>query len=316
MGFSVEKSGMMTTIQDSGRTGYRSIGMPVSGPMDTTAFRLANLLVKNEENTPALEVTMQGPVLHFTANTVIALCGADMNPTINHEQVSNNQPLHIAKGDVLRFGMPAKGMRVYISFHGGIKLNKQLGSCSTYTPAAIGGYHGRPLKAGDKIELNVREHSDRKVSWSASPSFFNYLQKREIRVIKSKQWKWFAEEAQSSFLSEEFTIQAESDRMGYRLHGPSLLTKEAQELSTEGIAKGSIQVPASGQPIILMADSQPTGGYPKIANIITADLPIIAQLKPHEKITFKEVSLEEAYQALRDFEDDMKLIRAGIRLKK
>ncbi len=194
-------------------------------------------------------------------------------------------------------------------------MDKQLGSCSTYTPAKVGGYYGRPLKAGDKIEFNHQGHTERKISWSASPSFFTYLHKKEVRVLKSKQWNWFTEEAQSSFFSEEFTIQAESDRMGYRLDGPKLMMNEARELDTEGIATGTIQVPPNGQPIILMADSQPTGGYPKIANIITADLPVIAQLKPLEKIQFKEVTLEEAYRALTTIEDDFKIIKAGIRLK-
>jgi antagonist of KipI len=315
MGFSVEKSGLMTTIQDNGRTGYRNIGMPVSGPMDTTAFRLANLIVGNRETEAALEVTMQGPVLHFTSDTELALCGADLNPSINDEQVSNNKPLLIKKGDVLRFGLAEKGMRVYIAFKGGIKIEKQLGSSSTYLAAGIGGHKGRALKAGDKIELNLQGHSERDIPWFASPFFFTYLQKREVRILKSKQWNWFTKEAQSSFLSRDFTIQSESDRMGYRLDGPTLMTKERRELSTEGIVKGSIQVPANGRPIILMADSQPTGGYPKIANVITADLPVIAQLKPLEKIRFREVTMQEAYQALVDKEEDFKLLKAGIRLK-
>ncbi|EDL66145.1 biotin-dependent carboxyltransferase family protein [Bacillus sp. SG-1] len=315
MGFTVEKSGLLSTIQDSGRTGYRRIGMPVSGAMDDKAFRFANLLVGNNEGDEALEVTLQGPVLHFKSDTVIAISGADLNPSINNEPVPNNKPLLVGKGDVLRFGMAEKGMRAYVAFKGGLKVVKQLGSSSTNTLAKLGGYKGRALKAGDKIALNIEGHKDKQIQWSLSPTLFTYLQKKEVRIIRSRQWDWFTEEAQMHFLSGSFTIKPESDRMGYRLSGPALALKQSQELLTEGIAKGTIQVPASGQPIILMADSQPTGGYPKIANVITADLPIIAQLKPNESLSFKEVTLEEAYEALRETEAEMKMIRAAVRMK-
>ncbi|WP_421378778.1 biotin-dependent carboxyltransferase family protein [Bacillus salacetis] len=315
MGFAVEKSGLLTTIQDSGRTGFRSIGMPVSGPMDKFAFRMANLAVGNEENEAALEVTLIGPVLHFTSDTVIAICGAALNPSINNEQIVNNKPLLIHKGDVLRFGTASAGMRAYIAFKGGLKIDQQLGSSSTNTLAKVGGFKGRSLKAGDKIELNTKSLIDEKVDWSLSSSLFSYLEKRELRVLKNRQWDWFSEEAQTRFLSEKFTIQQDSDRMGYRLTGPALSLKKPQELLTEGIAMGSIQVPSSGQPIILMADSQPTGGYPKIANIISADLPIIAQLKPNETLTFKEVTLEAAYEALKKTESEMKIVKAALQMK-
>jgi antagonist of KipI len=315
MGFTVEKSGLQTTIQDSGRFGYRRIGMPVSGPMDDTAFRLANLAVGNKEGYAALEVTLQGPVLHFTSDTVIAICGADLNPSINNEYVLNNKPLQVHRGDVLRFGMASTGMRAYIAFQSGLKIEKQLGSSSTNTLAKIGGLHGRALKAGDKIALNAEAYSDKKCDWSISPSLFSYLQKKEVRIIRSRQWDWFSKEVQSRFKSGSFTIRPESDRMGYRLSGPLLSLKQPRELVTEGIAMGSIQVPPNGQPIILMADSQPTGGYPKIANIISADLPVIAQRKPNETITFREVTLAQAYEALTVNEAATKVVKAAIHLK-
>ncbi|RIW35067.1 biotin-dependent carboxyltransferase [Bacillus salacetis] len=315
MGFSVERSGLLTTIQDGGRIGYRDIGMPVSGPMDELAFRMANLLVGNAEGEAAVEITLQGPVLQFTSQAIIAICGADLNPSINDEPVSSNKPLQVRRGDVLRFGVAERGLRAYISFKGGMQVSKQLGSSSTNTLAKIGGYAGRPLKAGDKINLNTEEPGGSTIPWSLSPSLFSYLGKKEVRVIKSTQWDWFTEETQISFLSKEFMITPESDRMGYRLSGPPLRMKYSQELLTEGITKGTVQVPASGQPIVLMADSQPTGGYPKISNIITADLPVIAQKKPHETVTFKEVTLEDAYKALRNAENDIKLAAAAIRLK-
>jgi antagonist of KipI len=316
MGFIVVKSGLLTTIQDRGRIGYRDIGMPVSGPMDELAFRAANLLVGNHEGDTAVEVTLQGPVLHFTADTIIAICGADLNPSINEEPVPNNKPLLIHQGDVLRFGMAAAGMRAYVSFRGGLHINKQLGSSSTNILAKIGGYEGRALKAGDKAALNTEGHYGMETyHWSLSQTVFSYLEKKEVRVLKSSQWDWFTEEARSIFLTESFRILPDSDRMGYRLSGPALWLEKPQELLTEGIAKGTVQVPSSGKPIILMADSQPTGGYPKIANIITADLPIIAQLKPSETISFKEVTLEEAFTALRDTEEKMKMVKAAIRLK-
>lgn len=315
MGFSIEKGGLLTTIQDGGRSGYRNIGMPESGAMDRWAFRLANLLLRNREDSPALEITLQGPVLNFTSEAVIAICGADLNPEINGEKIAMYKRLYIKKGDVLRFGMAASGMRSYIAFKGGIKAAEQLGSASTNTIAGIGGYNGRALKPGDKIEVNSTEIQEREINWTLSSSLFSYMKKREVRVIRSLQWEWFTEEARKRFSAEKYAIRPESDRMGYRLDGPELSMKHQEELLTEGITKGTIQVPSNGQPIILMADSQPTGGYPKIANVITADLPIIAQLKPNETISFKEVSLQEAHQALREAEAEMRVARAGILLK-
>jgi antagonist of KipI len=315
MGFTIEKSGLMTTVQDFGRLGYRKIGMPVSGPMDPFAFRLANLLLQNDENCPGLEITLQGPVLHFTADTEIAICGADLTPSINDQIVMNNKPLPVQKGDVLRFGMAGSGMRAYIAFKNGINIPKQLGSTSTNTRAGIGGVEGRALKAGDQLDLFPSHYQYRKSNWGLSPSLFTYMEQREVRVLRSTQWESFKKSAQEDFLSGMFTILPESDRMGYRLKGPNLELSELNELLTEGIAMGTIQVPSNGQPIILMADSQPTGGYPKIANVITADLPVIAQLKPNQKISFREVSLEEAHLALKDAESFLKMIKAALKLK-
>ncbi|WP_456274438.1 5-oxoprolinase subunit C family protein [Bacillus sp. AK031] len=315
MGFSLEKSGLMTTIQDGGRIGYRNIGMPVSGPMDPFAFHLANLLLQNDENCPGLEITLQGPVLHFTADTEIAICGADLTPSINDQNVMNNKPLHVRKGDVLRFGMAASGMRAYIAFKNGINNPKQLGSTSTNTRAGVGGIEGRALKAGDKLDLYPAQYHGSKRNWGLAPSLFTYMEKREVRVLKSTQWDSFNSRAQADFLSGMFTILPQSDRMGYRLEGPRLELSESKELLTEGIAMGTIQVPSNGQPIILMADSQPTGGYPKIANVITADLSVIAQLKPNENIAFREVSLKEAHLALRQSEYKIRMIKAALKLR-
>ncbi len=318
MGVIVEKAGLYTTIQDLGRNGYQRYGVPVSGAMDTWAFQLANLLVQNPLNTPSLEITLIGPTLRFTKTMYISVCGADLSPTLNNVPIRIGKRILIKKGDVLRFGKPLSGCRAYIAFSGGLLVPNTLNSSSTYSPSEIGGKDGRALVAGD--ELFIDSHPSQVLvhdsNWFLSPMLFQYNTNQVIRIVKGKQWDWFTEEAHRIITEQKFFIQPNSDRMGYRVTSDLKLTlTHSQELITEGTSIGTIQVPASGDPIILQADCQPTGGYPKIAHVISSDLRILAQKKPNEYIRFKIVERYEAMESLRNSHKQLNYVGKAIERK-
>ncbi|WP_256558247.1 biotin-dependent carboxyltransferase family protein [Halobacillus sp. A1] len=322
------KDGLLTTIQDLGRTGYQKYGVIVSGSMDTYAHRLANLLVGNEEEEALLEATLLGPVIEFKKDTVISICGGDLSPDINGKKVGMWKAIFVKSGAVLKFGKPKTGCRAYIAFAGGLDISKVMESRSTYIRAQIGGYKGRPLQSEDVIPLrrSSADHSQSQAStedllfnetdWTiASDMIPNYTSRPVISLIKGPQFEWFKEESQKALYSESFKISSQSDRMGYRLEGASLFLKAKKELISEAVAFGSIQVPPDGNPIILLADRQTTGGYPKIGQVASVDLPVLCQTKPGEQLSFKEVSLEEAQQAYLEQEHSIQLLKRSISLK-
>ncbi|WP_442594059.1 biotin-dependent carboxyltransferase family protein [Neobacillus sp. D3-1R] len=298
MGVIVKKPGLLTTVQDLGRTGYQRDGIMVSGVMDTLSMKLANILIGNKETEAVLEITLIGPTLIFSVNTLISICGGNFSPTINGIPVAMYKPLIVQKGDTLEFGTVQQGSRCYIAFKGGIPVQKVLGSKSTCIPAKFGGFNGRPLLKNDLLPIKDFSISpNRKLNWRISSNFSQLLFKEEpIRFIKGRQHALFTEESIKTFKTKSFILTKDSNRMGFRLQGPDLTLRKQQEMITEGVAFGSVQVPANGQPIILMADRQTTGGYPKIAQVIQADLPRLAQLNIGDSISFSEVTLVEAQQ--------------------
>ncbi|WP_139956106.1 5-oxoprolinase subunit C family protein [Flavicella sediminum] len=289
------KPGFSTTIQDLGRFGYQDYGMPISGAMDTDAAKLANWLVGNHSNEAVLELTLIGPVMKFHSTTFIGITGANLNPQINGTAIAMYKSVKVEKGAVLSFGKLSSGVRTYISFSGGLQLEKELGSFSTYSYAALGGFQGRALKKGDRLLLNTKNITEVK----KVPKEFQlaYTSSLTVRVLPSIEFDLFSEESQKTFFEKEYVIGAQSNRMGYRLEGDALCLKEKAELLSSGIITGTVQVPENGQPIVLLTDAQTTGGYPRIANVIAIDLPFLGQQKPGDKIRFRQVSLEEA-QAL------------------
>jgi len=292
----IESAGILCTIQDAGRFGYQRYGMPVSGAMDVYSLQLANSLVGNLACEACIEATLTGPVIIFKSPAFIAICGADMLPFINANRVQNNMTIRVSKEDRLHFAGLKTGCRAYIAVAGGFKIAKVMGSKSTYLRAATGGFEGRALKTGDTLEL-VQVMNDLNIKTIPYEFSVNYENEDPVRIIAGPEIKMFEFDAIRSLLTTPYVISAQSDRMGYRLHGETLkhITGKADILSS-GIPMGTIQVPGSGQPIILMADRQTTGGYARIAIIASIDLTRVAQLKPGDTIRFREIRLDEAQQ--------------------
>lgn len=306
----VIKPGMLSSFQDAGRVGHQPLGVSVVGAMDQRAHRLANTLVGNIEDTASLEITMTGPTLQFTQACCIALCGADMSPKINGQPIAMNRPLIVRSQDELHFGARKHGTRTYLAAHGGFAIPDVLGSQSTYLRSHFGGWHGRALKRGDEIPLQrplkVFDHNGPKLDALAKalwdirlylPSVISSSVRSHIRLIKSVQWEEFTPSSREALLTQSFRISADSERMGYRLQGPEILMARPRQMISEATTFGTIQVPAGGQPIVLMADRQTTGGYPKIAYVATIDLPLLAQMGPGDVVQFELISLKAA-QAL------------------
>ena len=315
----IKKPGLLSTIQDLGRTGYKRYGIISSGSMDQIAHRIANMLVLNEEDVEAIEITMKGPVIQFQNDAVIAITGGQLAPAINEEKVEMYRPVLVREGDVLSFGRAKEGIRSYVAVHGGFSVNRVMQSASTYLRAGIGGYKGRALKKGDVLPLKKTisiEEWDKPIKWSAKR--FSHSQDRmpkTIRVIKGLQYDAFTEDSQRSFEEKEYTVMPDSDRMGYRLDGENLSLKEQREFISEAVSFGTIQVPADGQPIILMADSQTLGGYAKLAQTATVDRSILAQLKPGERLTFKVIGLNEAQRLLIEQEQELQILKRAIAIE-
>jgi len=290
----VHKAGLLTTVQDRGRFGYQRFGMPVSGAMDTFSLELANLLVGNDPNDACLEATISGPELEFTGATWVAITGADMDPHLNGQGIPMSTAIEVRLGDRLGFRGLKSGCRAYIAFAGGIDTPPVMGSRSTYLRAGIGGFHGRALMPGDELPLGEPMGKPRlkKIPEGLIPE---YKHEQIIRVISGPEAHYFEMAGLRSFLSTEYTVTAQSDRMGYRLSGEPIMHKEGMSgIISAGVSAGTIQVPGDGQPIILMADRQTSGGYARIANVITVDLSLLAQMRPGDKLSFKEIPLARA----------------------
>ncbi len=313
----IEKPGLLTSIQDLGRCGFKKYGIITGGAMDPVSYRMANLLVQNEENEPTIEMTLYGPTIRFLENTIIALCGGNLSPSLNGRPMQMACPIHIQKGDVLTFGQPKTGCRAYLAIRGGIKIQKVMGSYSTYLRAQIGGFKGRSLQKGDQLEyVPVNQESDViSTKWFASGMHIESSGAKKVRVLKGRHFEEFTNRSIDTFSKESYTISPQSDRMGYRLDGTLLELSESKEIISEAVTFGTIQVPANGKPIILMADSQTIGGYPKIAEVISADLPVVAQAKPGDSLQFEFVTLDEAQRLYLDQEKEMKIIKRGIEMK-
>ena len=314
----IRKGGMQTTVQDLGRTGFQKYGVIAAGAMDPYALRMANLLVGNEENSAALEVTMIGPKLHFAEPAIISICGGNLSPQLDGKAVKSWRSIVVAKGQTLTFGKPQSGSRCYIAVAGGIDVPKVMDSRSTYLRAKLGGYQGRALESGDQLALCEATATPK--SAAETGSWFGpsppYSSEPVIRITKGRQFELFSQKSRDHFLSETFSVNSQSDRMGYRLDGSRLALDKAQEMVSEAVVFGSIQVPTDGNPIILMADRQTAGGYPKIAEVITVDLPLISQLKPGDRLRFTEVSIEEAQRLLRLQEKSINCLKRAIKLKR
>ncbi|MCM3760057.1 biotin-dependent carboxyltransferase family protein [Alkalihalobacillus oceani] len=329
MSILVEKPGLLTTVQDNGRIGFQKFGIIASGAMDRYALRAANVLLENDEYEAALEITLVGPTVTFTEDALIAICGADLSPMVEKKPVPMWRAVFVKKGTTLSFGAAKHGTRAYLAVAGGYDIPEVMNSRSTYLRAGIGGFEGRALKANDQLYIRKSNRQDRLEALKqrageepfceATLPLFRYIRPSYetnplIRVVKGMQADSFEQESIDAFYREPFKVLPQSDRMGFRLAGPPLRLKHKEQLLSEAVTFGSIQVPSDGNPIVLMADRQTTGGYHKIAQVITVDLPVMAQLNLGAEVRFKEVSLEEAQLLLLEQELNFEQLKQGVRL--
>ncbi len=293
----IQKVGLQSLIQDNGRTGYQSYGVPISGVMDKSSAKIANWLVGNPDNTPVLEMTLIGATIQFSDAIQIAITGGDLSPKINGHRVAMYETLKVKSGDTLSFGRVINGCRAYLAIRGYWQVNSWLGSSSAssfkgniLTPESI-------LEQDQTLQIIPLLPIIKKIyPIDKRPIFQNTTR---VRVLAGPEFKHFSQEAIGFFFSKGYKIQANSNRMGYRLNGTIYNFTSPPPLISSGIIPGTIQITSAGQPIILLADAQTTGGYYRLANVIQADMDKLAQLKPNDTIWFSLVTLEEAYEANR-----------------
>jgi antagonist of KipI len=294
----VIKAGMLTTIQDRGRWGLQSRGVPVAGPMDPVSHRIANTLVGNDGSAATLEVTLLGPELEFEDERTIAVTGAEFEITVDGRPAPMNAPFIVSAESRLRFGPRARGARAYLAIAGGIDVRPTLGSRATHLISAMGGVDGRPVKSGDRLPLGDPARGRRSAP-ALSESVVTLPDRHaRIRVLAGPQQEYFTADALDALQSVPYAIGQDSDRMGFRLEGPRLTHARGADIISDATPLGVLQVPASGQPILLMADRQTTGGYPKIATVISADISVAGQLGPGDTIAFEVCTPIEALAAL------------------
>lgn len=288
----------MTTVQDLGRWGHQATGVSVAGPMDRFSHRLASLLVGNEANAAGLEITLAGPELEFERAAVVAVCGADFDLAVDGENVATHVRLEVPAGACLRFGRRHAGARAYLAVAGGIQTPIVLGSRATHILTAIGGVNGRALVAGDRLPVPAHGSAQRPVRSAVRGVALPQNGRAELRVLPGPHYDWFTSEALDAFSRTAYAVSPRSDRMGYRLSGAALPRHRLQEPISAPVACGTVQVPPAGEPILLMADAQTTGGYVRIASVIAADLPLAGQLAPGDGVTFRISTRQQAAAAL------------------
>ncbi len=325
MSIKVINGGLLTTVQDSGRYGMQAGGMQVSGVMDYPAALLANLLVGNKVDfavnpfgTPmaaVLESTFAGPELEFQQDALVAVTGGVPQLQLDGHSVAPYKALVIRQGQRLRVVSQKQGTRAYIGVAGGIDVPEVQGSRSTNLKLKLGGWQGRKLVAGDILPVGELESASRKMlagqlALPQAQEFYAQVQEKLsqqepliIRIVPGPQQEYFSPQELEKFAQEIYTISNEADRMGYRLEGRPVEKIQQQDLITDGIVFGSIQIPPNGQPIIMLADHQTTGGYPKIATAATVDLPLLAQAMPGRKIQFAFITVQTAQRLLRQWAD-------------
>jgi antagonist of KipI len=293
--FKVIKPGLQTTVQDLGRYGFREFGVSPSGVMDPYSLQMGNLLVGNVLGEAALEVTLIGPVLMALHDVSMAICGGNLSPKINGQEIPLWKSNVIKKGQILSFGELKEGVRTYISIAGGIDVPLVLNSKSTYLTGKFGGFEGRAIKEGDTLFGNPFTRRNRFLHTQLIPKYTSPLR---VRVIVGPHTDKFTPAGLETFLNDEYSISSQSNRMGYQLTGPKIEHRSTADIISDAIPLGGIQVPASGQPIILMAEHQTTGGYSRIGTVISADIPLLAQAQPGTSVRFMEISLQTAQDLL------------------
>jgi biotin-dependent carboxylase-like uncharacterized protein len=331
VGLKVLRAGILSTLQDLGRWGHQRYGVPVSGVMDEYSHRLANILVGNDENEATIEMTLVGPGFTLTRDALLAVCGGDFEARVNGETLPKARPVLVRAGSALDFAACRRGCRAYIAVAGGFQVEPVLGSRSTFMRGAFGGWQGRALKRGDLLPTA-----------DPDPSFFPSLHQKlgsrraamvypgwaatervellapwpwTLRFVPGQHWTLFPEEARERFVSGEYRVGSNSDRQGYRLMGSLLQPSEPVNLVSAGVTFGTIQVPPDGEPIVLMASRQTTGGYPRLGEVASVDASLLAQAPPGAGVRFRPVSLSDAQALLLERDRDLARMREAVRLR-
>jgi len=327
MSLIVERAGFLTSVQDLGRVGFRQFGVSSGGALDSFGLRVANLLVGNDEGAPGLEITLGGLQLRFEDERLVVWCGGEFEVRIGSKALPAGHAARAQAGERLKFGRSQIGCRSWLVVSGGIDVPSTLGSRSTDLRAGFGGCGGRALRDGDVLPLSLYPKSSAFVkarthkptlsisSWTAPHDWVTPAKPKPIlRFIRGIDWNRFNASTLKRLTGEAFTVSPDSDRMGVRLEGPELKRVDESDLISEAVAPGTIQVPPSGRPILLLGDCQTIGGYPKMAHVITVDLGVAAQLRAGDQVRFSEVSLADAHRLLLELERQLELFRVGLSL--
>ncbi len=302
----VEVPGLFTTVQDLGREGFGAMGVSVAGAADAIALRVGNRLAGNLESASALEMTLLGGTFVFPEGGVVALAGSDFGAMVDGEPREIWTAFEVKPGQTLRLGPSRSGARCYLCVRGGITVAPFLGSASTHVLSGLGGFEGRALRKGDELRVGDATEGQSIIATKrvSSEALTQLSSRKVLRVTPGPQSEWFSDSARRVFYGSSYRVTEESNRMGLRLNGVPLAVEAGHgEMITEGVSLGAIQIPDNGLPIILFVDQQTTGGYPKIANVIAADLASIGQLRPRDEVRFEEVGWDEARRCLKEQED-------------
>lgn len=326
----IRSAGYLTSVQDLGRTGFRQSGVSVGGALDAHAMRVANALVENDANAAGLEATLGTVRLGFGNERIVAWCGGEFSVRVGDKDLPAGRAARVSETAELTMIARQPGGRAWLAISGGIDVPLVLGSRSTDLKGNFGGHEGRALRDGDVLPLLKESRSPDRRSmkngaeetappwiseWGAPTGWASIVPASAVlRVVRGSDWNRFTTTAQQALISNVFTVTAEADRMGARLEGAPLDRVDSGDLLSEAVAPGTLQVPPNGSPILLLGDCQTIGGYPKIAHVITVDLPIAAQLCPADTVRFNEISLAEARALLCEREEDFARFRIGLSL--
>lgn len=315
----VLRASSLTTVQDLGRAGWRREGVSIGGALDTFAARVANLLVGNTEDSALLEILFGGLRLRFNDERIVAWCGGAFPARIAGTEFPAGRPAVVRPGEEIVFDSGQRGVRAWIAISGGINVPLVLGSRSTDLRSGFGGLEGRALRQGDLLSLGETSRVKRETrlaQWSAPVEWTQTaVHPAVLQVVEGSEWDEFVSETQTAFLKQRFTVTEKVDRMGARLEGIELRRTNQWELPSEAVAPGAVQVANDGKPILLLGDCQTIGGYPKIAHVITVDLPKAAQLCPNDTVTFEKVTVAEAIRLFAERERDLQRFRVALALR-
>ncbi len=328
MSLRIIKPGISTTLQDAGRKGYQAAGVPISGAMDTNSLRLANILCGNDQGSVVLETTLHGAEWLVEEEQLIAFSGGGTTLHINNQPAPLNHAIRVKASSLLSLKPSPDGCRTYLAVAGGFKAKTDLKSSSTYKTASFGGYEGRALKTGDLLEWNnertvmsdkIKESlvlNGRDFTLAGWHIDFNIPGKgKTIRIFKGPEWDWFDDHTSEKLFTNSFAVSNQSDRMGYRLSGGPLMLSTKREMISTAVCSGTIQVTHEGNLVILMADAQTTGGYPRMAMVAAVDLPACAQLRPGDRVHFSEISIDKAEDLYLEREQLLRQIQLALKLK-